>query len=438
MFLYMKNIIQSSRAILLAVLLSLGISYAYASWAPPTQIPPAGNITAPLNTSSTAQSKAGNLTISSDLIAPVLKDLNDPINFFLNPNADSAVSDIYLKPNASSTQTGSLYAVGDICINSTGMGSGICLNSFGGSGAGNPGNTTIFSTGADGDVELSSNTTLTRDYHYNNLTIDSGVTLNASGHRILVADTLINNGTITTSPGATGTLSGGSAGGAGRWSGNTCSYCQPCQVSNPTPCTNGASVVALGGTGGNAVYGCVGGTASSENLQVVKQTIPFLQNLSPGSEVQVTSVSNLYYIVGSGSISGINLSGGTGGGGGSNTDGCDNHYGYSGGTGGQGGGAILVAAKTLTNNGTITAPGGSGGNTSGYYYYDGAGNNSGGAGGGGGTILLIYKTLTNLGTVTAPGGPGGWSCGGYYGRTTPCSQDGNPGSAGNIYRAKIL
>lgn len=54
----------------------------------------------------------------------------------------------------------------------------------------------IFGDGSDGDVTISSDTTLTRDMFYNNLTVDAGFTLNTGGYRIFVKGTLTNNGTI--------------------------------------------------------------------------------------------------------------------------------------------------------------------------------------------------------------------------------------------------
>ncbi len=59
----MTNKIFSPLKILtLAVVLSFGLSYVYA-WTAPTQSPPAGNVSAPINTSATAQTKAGRVGI---------------------------------------------------------------------------------------------------------------------------------------------------------------------------------------------------------------------------------------------------------------------------------------------------------------------------------------------------------------------------------------
>lgn len=52
----MKNITQSLKVIVLALSLSFGLSYAYA-WTAPTVSPPGGNVSAPINTSTTDQIK---------------------------------------------------------------------------------------------------------------------------------------------------------------------------------------------------------------------------------------------------------------------------------------------------------------------------------------------------------------------------------------------
>lgn len=48
----------------------------------------------------------------------------------------------------------------------------------------------VYGTGSDGDVTISSNTTLTSDKFYNNLTIADGVQLNPGGYRIFVKNIL--------------------------------------------------------------------------------------------------------------------------------------------------------------------------------------------------------------------------------------------------------
>ena len=48
----------------------------------------------------------------------------------------------------------------------------------------------VYGTGADGDVTISSNTTLTRDQNYRNLTINGSITLDPGGYRIFVQNVL--------------------------------------------------------------------------------------------------------------------------------------------------------------------------------------------------------------------------------------------------------
>ena len=48
----------------------------------------------------------------------------------------------------------------------------------------------IYGSGMDGNVTISSNTTLTRDMYYNNLQIDAGIVLNTAGYRVFVRNRL--------------------------------------------------------------------------------------------------------------------------------------------------------------------------------------------------------------------------------------------------------
>lgn len=63
------------------------------------------------------------------------------------------------------------------------------------------GNDSVYGSGIDGDVVIATNTTLYRDMYYNNLTINSGRTLNTNGFRVFVKEKLTVMGTI----GANGT-----------------------------------------------------------------------------------------------------------------------------------------------------------------------------------------------------------------------------------------
>jgi hypothetical protein len=48
----------------------------------------------------------------------------------------------------------------------------------------------VYGTGNDGDAIISSNTSLSSDMHYSNLTVNGGVTLNPNGYRIFVKNIL--------------------------------------------------------------------------------------------------------------------------------------------------------------------------------------------------------------------------------------------------------
>jgi len=114
----MKNITQPLKVVALALVLSVGISYVSA-WTAPTVTPPNGNVAAPVNTGSTAQTKTGNITAnylfaSSESNAPVFKDSNDSA-YFVNPNGDSVLWNAFAK--------------GDVC-SGYGSGSQKCLSAM--------------------------------------------------------------------------------------------------------------------------------------------------------------------------------------------------------------------------------------------------------------------------------------------------------------------
>lgn len=221
---------------------------------------------------------------------------------------------------------------------------------------------TYYGTGADGDRVISSNWTMDRDYQWQNLTVNPGVTLDTAGRIIKIKETLTNNGTITDSysGGAGGSGGGGGAGRAGDGNGSP--------GSNGSGGGAGSAGAGNGGTGG----GGGGGGAGQSNTFVT--------------------------------------TGGSGG---------------SGGSGGKGGGVVIIYAKNFVNNATIHANGFSGGSGSGGgngqiagrlldpmsgifedYASGGGGGGGGGNGGNAGSVSIIYQTRT-VGTITAYGGGGG-------------------------------
>ena len=60
----MSPFLQFLKPLLLAVILSIGVSYVYA-WTGPTATAPSGNIQAPINVSATSQVKSGGLWVAS-------------------------------------------------------------------------------------------------------------------------------------------------------------------------------------------------------------------------------------------------------------------------------------------------------------------------------------------------------------------------------------
>ena len=244
----------------------------------------------------------------------------------------------------------------------------------------------MFGDGADGNVTISTNTTLSSNKFYNNLTVNSNITLNTSGYVVFVAGTLTLNGNISNSangtiPAANGTLKGGGAGAA------------PACGSG---CTGnaGPGVIGQGGNGGNGGADSGGGQGGGSGGTVTKIISGY--NVSSFSDMEANPVFG-------------GTGGGSGGGGGG---------GVSGG-GGGGGGVVIVLANiiNISSTGNIMANGGVGGVPTGGFC-------GGGGGGGGGNIIIYYTSLTNNGSIQVNGGAGG---AGLAGGST-----GGTGANGNI------
>lgn len=266
----------------------------------------------------------------------------------------------------------------------------------------NKGNSGFVPTATDGDVVIASDTTLTRDMYYNNLTINAGATLYPNGFRIFCANTVTNNGAIdrsglnasgtsATTALTAGTLAAGTAGGAGGTAAGS---------------AGGASATALGGAGGAGGLGSsgAGGAAGTLTLNTAAnggvETFQQVDRAREGRNVAGTQVT---------------FGSGGGGGGGDGT---------AGGAGGGGGGMVMVLARTITGTGTIHCRGGNG-------FTPAGGNRGGGGGGGGGVIALISEndvSATSL-TLSVAGGAG------VSGTGTGAS--GVNGSVGRIYLVRI-
>lgn len=269
-------------------------------------------------------------------------------------------------------------------------------------------------TGEDGDLTVSSDTTLNPTYkifNYDNLTIDAGFTLSFGANfqnkviHIKVKGDCVINGTLS--------LKGaGSLGGAGGTGGST----------------------GLDGADGSAVNTDCLDTLAHQGVKGLGD--PTDAGGAGGAALTITGIANIYctqhhkivYI-----IPGVGGGGGAGGNGGGSTvaggaagsitalptagtagTGAASR-GAGGGGGGAGGGALILevagdltigAAGVIDCSGQDGAVGGVGANASGAGH--GGGGGGGGGGGTGGMALILYNgTLVNSGTINVAGGAGG-------------------------------
>jgi hypothetical protein len=231
------------------------------------------------------------------------------------------------------------------------------IGTTGATGADGPGVAALFGDGSDGDVTISSGTTLTRDEYYANLTVGPGVDLNTGGFRVFVS------GTLTLDAGASIERNGAAA------------------TSSNNIATPGAgyssSDTSLGGSGsgagpsstGSAVAEGLGGAGAGPNGSGATVTPPPAS--AGGSGVFRSAIA-----AESGrDLNGAVISGGAGG------------SAILDAAGGAGGGVVVIAANTVTvasGTATISAKGGDG-----VYAQLSSGT---GDGGGGGVVVIITTT----------------------------------------------
>lgn len=262
----------------------------------------------------------------------------------------------------------------------------------------------FFGDGSDGAGTISSDTTLTKDMYYTNLTVDSTFNLSTGGYRIYVSGTLTNNGTIRNNAsgatgGATGSLVGGATGGAGANLG-------------------GGTVGGVGGGGGGIVW-------IAAKTIAVEGTIEALGaaggNGTTGSDSGGATGSN------GNSINATLISSGTGGNGGTGA-------GQAGGTGGTITTSSVSVASPLFltlmfDFATVLAlKGGASGGGGGAGRSGAVAGAGGGGGGQGGFIFKMYKVLTTSGTTTVTGGAGGTAATASGGTAS----NGTSGSSGRV------
>lgn len=276
-----------------------------------------------------------------------------------------------------------------------------------------------FGDGSDGDVTITSPTTLTRDMYYDNLTLSGSARLNPDGFRIFVKTNLdLTNApagaianiesdgsdALGTAPGAGGTgisstrnfayygrSSNGGSGGSGQ--GGSSGDVAP-EVLASSPIFLGNWIQA---TGGGALGALTPRTAATASTTAVPWRRTFVDLYAPF----IASSGRLY--------------GGAGGLGG-NGAGKDSFQQLPGGGGGGGGsgntGAFIYAKKITvgasTADSAILFRGGAGGNGDAYEINVGGG----GGGGQGGIVYLVYREKdgtmsTDRYLVNTSGGTGG-------------------------------
>lgn len=267
----------------------------------------------------------------------------------------------------------------------------------------------IYSDGSDGTVVISVNTSLSRSMFYENLTINSGVTLTLGTYMLFVRNklTFADNTSIIDSSGNNGATGGaGGAGGAGITS---------VVVGTNTAGGSGSQNSGLDGPVlSNALGGSFGGNGGDDDSGI---RIGGFGTFATPPSTAVGSVNTTFaypfcimpHLAGTSKTAKFNGGGGGGGGGGDTVN--------FGGGGGAGGAVVLCFAKTIIGDGIFRSRGGNGGIGS-------AGNAGGGGGGSGGYVLVVTDTPPALRTFTmnADAGVGGAAAGiGNPG------QDGTPG-----------
>tara|TARA_R110000868_G_scaffold123583_1_gene327157 strand:- start:1402 stop:3099 length:1698 start_codon:yes stop_codon:yes gene_type:complete len=333
----------------------------------------------------------------------------------------------------------------------------------------------FFGDGSDGDVTISSPTSLTRDMYYNNLTVNS--TLDPKGFRIFVKNVLDGTGTINSNGGAgtngsSSTTNSGASGGAGGTAAHTGGYL-PDALAGVTGGSGGtgssdvgtgaggagatsAGNAASNSIGGNGAAGATGGAGGTTNGSFgsgtggtsTGGTATALAATAGGTKQATTAV--LWRVFGGSSVisyTGNAGAGGGGGGGGGGAQGGTSSTNAGGGGGGGGGGGnggnILVAARIIRGSFNITATGGVGGN-GGNGANAQAGTNTGGGGGGagaaggsGGVVTIISNdSIGWTGTATAAGGAAG--TGGTGGSPNGTGTSGSTGSTGTTGTTGII
>ena len=283
-----------------------------------------------------------------------------------------------------------------------------------------------FGDGSDGDVTISTETSLSRDMYYENLTVNS--TLVTNGYRIFVRGTLSGTGTIKypdpnngANAGSNGSRgSGGNAYTAGGFLSNTGGGDG---AQGTFQDTIGAGNGPNGYIGAEGAAGGAAGSAGNGNSPSGAGGAG-LANLAK-QKYAIERFSTLQFIEhGFDAIKTLTLPGSGGGARGGNSAGGSGHSGGGGGAGASGG-PILVVVKRLSGTVDFLSTGGDGGDGGDAPGGDNGGG-GGGAGGSGGVVVIIYfdKEDWNGAYILSPG------IGGALGQGAGSGNDGSPGEDG--------
>lgn len=258
----------------------------------------------------------------------------------------------------------------------------------------------LFGSGVDGDVVISSNTSLTEDMYYNNLTVNATYKLDTNGYKVFVKNTTTSDGVISHNGNNANPATNG--GGAGRTSGTIgVSYAGGAGGISGAGAAGANATNSLGGAGGAGGTGASGAGGAGGTVAT-----PIAGNGGP-------KVWNNPFQASTGRVLNATQANFASGGGGGGSDGT------TGAGAGGGGGCVILFSKKLAGTGSIEAKGGNGKNASG-------GNKGGGGGGGGGVVVIFSQTNITDTSLTVS------VAGGIAGTGTGTGTDGTAGGAGTF------
>lgn len=308
----------------------------------------------------------------------------------------------------------------------------------------------FYGSGLDGNVTVTSsnytggpltNGKLTRDAHFENLTISGSGRINTNGFKLFVQNVLDISGATgiaIDANGVAGSAAVGATGGAGANTptfGGTIGYChlnaptgRNGSTGNGLASTSGGSTSiffggtqgSTGGSGGNAGNGNTGGAGAGGGALAISISACWLN-------FHYASGTDLYSAIHGGMV---NNSGASGAGDGTNAGG-------GGGGAGTGAGVVYIQAQTINRSssnvvGAIQAIGGDGGAGA-----AGTGGNAGGGGGGGagggGFVYILYSYLTGTTATNCIDVSSGTSGAGGNGVGTGLGGRGGNGGGGGRY-----